>query len=113
MRLKFAEEIEIVVDDEKLLDWRMPKDERNFYVTMKTEKGTHCYIWDIEKQTFKNQEEIKIKQMSFRVNGEEYRLLQKMIDESGLNQQKYILSRLLDKNPTLVELIEDNDGKAI
>ena len=37
------------------------------------------------------------KQLSFRVNEEEYQKLQERVQESGKNQQEYILSCVLDK----------------
>jgi len=37
------------------------------------------------------------KQLSFRVNEEEYARLQRKIEESGKNQQEYILSCVLEK----------------
>lgn len=37
------------------------------------------------------------KQLSFRVNEDEYEQLRKKIEESGKNQQNYILSCILDK----------------
>ena len=37
------------------------------------------------------------KQLSFRVNKEEYQKLQERVQESGKNQQEYILSCVLDK----------------
>ena len=37
------------------------------------------------------------KQLSFRVNEEEYQQLQERVLESGKNQQEYILSCVLDK----------------
>ena len=37
------------------------------------------------------------KQLSFRVNEEEYQKLQERVQESGKNQQEYIISCVLDK----------------
>ena len=37
------------------------------------------------------------KQLSFRVNEEEYQKMQERVQESGKNQQEYILSCVLDK----------------
>lgn len=38
------------------------------------------------------------KQLSFRMNEEEYKLLQEKVAESGKNQQEYILACVLDKS---------------
>lgn len=41
------------------------------------------------------------KQLSFRVNEEEYQKLQERVQESGKNQQEYILSCVLDKKSSI------------
>lgn len=47
------------------------------------------------------------KQLSFRVNPEEYEQLKKKISESGMNQQQYILSCVLEKNITNTDGIKE------
>ena len=47
------------------------------------------------------------KQLSFRVNDEEYEELKKKIDASGMNQQQYILSCVLDKTITNTDGIRE------
>ena len=47
------------------------------------------------------------KQLSFRVNAEEHEQLKKKIDESGMNQQQYILSCVLNKTITNTDGIKE------
>ena len=47
------------------------------------------------------------KQLSFRVNEEEYQKLQERVQESGKNQQEYILSCVLDKKIVNTDRIKE------